>query len=218
MQMIDSGTLIQLLAMTMALFIGLLPVTYMSWRDRLIESARREAGFMGGIVQWMFSTDNNIIRFHGPFRYFNIHYEVDINQPPASITEIDNQLRGISESTRVEQIGLLNPDSAILDGLNHIIGSTLKRGYAYFIALLVIDSTILSCSVLLASVDLNLPFAFPISLNQLMMFGLFFGLISYILYAATMFTDRQLRWDVPPRLRKDGTATVAMLSSLWRHQ
>jgi hypothetical protein len=216
--MADSEILIQLCATTMALFIGLLPITYMSWRDRFIESAAREARLMEGLGQWMIRTENKYVQFFGPFRLFNVENEIDITQLPLSIIKLDERLKKISKDTHLQQTGSFNPDSTILDGLNRTIASTLKRGYIYFISLLVLYCAILSSAVLLSATDLNLILLYQISFGQTLMIGLVLGSILYIVYAAVMFTDRQASWVVSPILKSDRTATLGMTSSLWRHQ
>lgn len=165
----------------------------------------------------MLQTDNITVHFKGPFKFLKIEEEIDINKDPKSITELGNKLNKISPIVRLENLGNINPESSILDGLNRILNKSLKRGFRLFIGLLIIDSVLLLTSVISISGLITLPFDLGIDINTYMTFSLMIGLFSYLAFAATMFNDRRIRWDVPPRLLPNGKATVAMLDTFW-HQ
>lgn len=214
--MLSEETMLEVLATVIALFISLLPITYMSWRDRFIESVRREARLIEGLGEWIRINENEKVVIKGPFRTFNIIEEVEAQQAPKSITELEEKLRQESPLVRFEQNAPMHPDSPIIDGINRLANNCLKRGFMTFMALLVIYSSILFIAAFAAGARLPPSIALPIDFNGFMILGLLIGLISYVLFASVMFTDRQISWHVPPRLKENGTATKAMLDTLWR--
>lgn len=215
--MVDISTLLQVLATAMALFIGLLPITYMSWRERFIEGVKWESKKIETLGNWMVSKNNNIVKFYGPFRVWKIDKKVNINEPPPSLQWIDEKLAKAKTFERGKNDVETNPEKAVQDGLSYVTNKTLARGKLYFITLMIIYALLLLLSTFVYTMPLSIPFQSPINLSHFIFLCLVFGTISYIIYAITMFSEPQINWEVPPTKLDSGDYTEGMVSSLWHH-
>ncbi len=189
------------IAVSIGPLLGLLPIAYLFWYDKLRRRIDEEASNIAGLGPFMHEVGAKKLTFTGPFRVRNIMVEIDIEAQPTAYRERE---RALGQGGRLVESGGADYEKRALFGLDRLAGGCLKRGYRVFISLLALLAGILVFSIVTISIG---------ELTQLTM-GLFIiGVISFLLYAATTFTERNIRWST--WFESDGTAYF-LDNLMWR--
>jgi len=185
--MVTPEIIVSLVVTSFTLFLSLLPVSYTFWHDKLLQRFLAHAESITGLGEYMRSVGAREVRFTGPFRILNLRVATDIEEP-ISWAKALQQVPSVAGKVRV--LERTDYDRRVLGGLNTLAGLCFKRGYYSFVASLILFSALLIVSV--GTLLVNLQPDFP--LTNLMMFFLLLGVVYFVIYAASTFTEKDIGW------------------------
>ena len=149
----------------MGVLVGIMPVAYLSWRERLLKDVEQQALEMRSrhLGQTMHTMGISTIHFEGCFRILNTTEDVDINKMPKRLARILESLPNGSGATQPTPIDY---DGRAQLGLDEITMNCIKRAYKTFMATMVIMLTIAAASLLTLMSGEGWASSFPIRLGM----------------------------------------------------
>ena len=211
---LSNDVFLQVIAAATALFIGLLPVTYMNWRERFLTMANREYQAIRGLGNWMNINGISTINFLWGFGRLKITHKTNITKPESLIKHLENLPKGFE----YRRYAPIDQEAIIGDGVNIFANKVLSRAYHNFIIQLFIQSFLLVGSTLLISVYENATITIPytalvLNTSSILIIILLSSVISYLVYAVRTFRDYRIRWYTD-LTQKNGEA-ILMTWELW---